>query len=121
MILAFILKIGHNGKSKSRSSEIMKKLVRNNIPIILEKFGVDHKAKKLSHDAFKKALYAKLDEEWEEFWATPNEEELADCLQVLQDTARAYDIDWEKVKVARTAKAEAKGDFSKAIEVTFYD
>jgi len=99
----------------------MKKLVRNKIPYLLKHVGTRHSTKKLRGEKFKEALHVKLHEEWEEFWETPNEEEMADCLQVLQDTARAYNIEWEKVKVARSAKAEDKGDFSGAIEVTFHD
>jgi predicted house-cleaning noncanonical NTP pyrophosphatase (MazG superfamily) len=96
----------------------MKKLVRNYIPSILKHARVAHSHRKLSGDDLYQAFQDKLHEEWEEFWETPNEEELADCLQVLQNTASIFDIDWEKVKVARAAKAEEKGDFSDFIEVT---
>lgn len=99
----------------------MKKLVRDKIPAILDYYKVNHSRACLSGSALYNSFRDKLLEEWSEFWQTPNEEELADCLQVLQDTAALFDIDWEKVKVARAAKAEEKGSFSNHIEVTFYD
>ena len=97
----------------------MKKLVRNHIPYILKHVGTKHSHRKLEGDELHQAFRDKLHEEWQEFWETPNEEEMADCLQVLQDTAKLFDIDWEKVKVARTAKAVEKGDFTEGVEVTF--
>tara|TARA_Y100000592_G_scaffold23610_1_gene36685 strand:+ start:29 stop:346 length:318 start_codon:yes stop_codon:yes gene_type:complete len=99
----------------------VKKLVRNKIPSILDKYGIEHHRSLLQEEKLNEAFHDKLHEEWAEFWETPNEEELADCLQVLQDTATLFDIDWEKVKVARAAKADIKGTFSEGIEVTFYD
>ena len=82
------------------------------------------------HSQFRKSTFqpnfwnrlgAKVFEEWKEFWETPNEEEMADCLQVLQDTAAVFGIEWQKVKAARSAKAEDKGSFSMHIEVDFHD
>ena len=99
----------------------MKKLVRDNIPAILDKFGVDHTRRVLEGDDLHNAFQDKLYEEWKEFWETTNEEEMADCLQVLQDTAAVFGIEWQKVKAARSAKAEDKGSFSMHIEVDFHD
>ncbi|MEH6944700.1 hypothetical protein V7014_23245 [Bacillus sp. JJ722] len=42
-------------------------------------------------------MFHKLIEELEEFKATPNEEELADILELIDGIANAFDLDMDKV------------------------
>ena len=91
------------------------KLIRDNIPEIIEKDG----KKAITHIAeekeYQEALKKKLQEEVDEFLENPNEEELADILEVIYALCDLYKIDKNKLEQLRKEKAEKRGGFKNKI------
>lgn len=91
------------------------KLVRDNIPEIIEASGKTCVTEVLLDDEYLKMIDAKLDEELAEYHKDQNIEELADLLEVIRAAtiARGYTIeDLENVRVEKAAK---RGGFVKKI------
>lgn len=88
--------------------KIYNKLVRYNIPNILEKKGISFKIKKVS-DKFeiKKLLDEKLKEE--KIW------EIADIIEVLKSISWKNNISWEEVEKHRQQKYDERGWFQEWI------
>ncbi|NSL51887.1 nucleoside triphosphate pyrophosphohydrolase [Bacillus sp. P2(2020)] len=63
----------------------------------------------------KPLLFQKLMEELDEFKATPNEEEFADMLEVIDGIAYAFNLDMEKVLAIKTEKLKERGGFYERI------
>ncbi|MED3762154.1 nucleoside triphosphate pyrophosphohydrolase [Peribacillus frigoritolerans] len=95
--------------------KIYNKLVRDKIPQIVKQ---DNKVP-FTHIATEKEgktlLLNKLIEELEEFKATPNEEELADILEVIDGIAHAFNLDMNKVLRVKADKLEKRGGFNERI------
>ncbi|AOY06234.1 nucleoside triphosphate pyrophosphohydrolase [Bacillus subtilis] len=93
--------------------KIYKKLVRDKVPQIVKQ---DNKVP-FSHIATEKEgkILNKLIEELEEFKATPNEEELADILEVIDGIAHAFNLDMNKVLRVKADKLEKRGGFNERI------
>ena len=68
---------------------VYNKLVRDNIPEIIEASGKTCKTEILSNEEYLQMLDKKLDEELAEYHQEQNIEELADLLEVLYATAKA--------------------------------
>ena len=60
-------------------------------------------------------LLNKLGEELEEFKETPNEEEFADMVEVMDETATAFHLNTEKVRAVKAEKKSQKGGFKEPI------
>ena len=91
------------------------KLVRDQIPEIIESSGNTCVTEILSDEDYLKMLDAKLDEELAEYHKDQNLEELADLLEVIRAcaVARGYTIEeLERVRAEKTAK---RGGFEKKI------
>lgn len=91
----------------------MSKLVRDKIPEIIIKNGQKPLIHTASDKEYWKSLLAKLNEEVKEFQKNPNEEELADILEVIYAIA-----DYKKfhsLEKIRQKKAKEKGRFKKRI------
>lgn len=86
------------------------KLVRDNIPSILDAKGVPYD-KRIADDAeYRAELVKKLVEEAQEFANEPSSEELADVLEVLASLRELPEyVDVESVQAA---KREARGGFA---------
>lgn len=91
------------------------KLVRDKIPEIIEKEGKVCRYRILGEEEYRCRLDAKLDEELAEFRESHELEELADVLEVLYATARAYGVEWDRVEKIRREKAEKRGGFDRRI------
>ncbi|MFA6428103.1 MAG: nucleoside triphosphate pyrophosphohydrolase [Candidatus Buchananbacteria bacterium] len=91
------------------------KLVRDNIPEIIEGKG----EKAFTHIAEEKeygeALEQKLLEEANEFLQNPSVEEAADILEVLQAICALKGIDLSKLEEVRQKKAKERGGFKNRI------
>jgi predicted house-cleaning noncanonical NTP pyrophosphatase (MazG superfamily) len=97
------------------SEKIYNKLVRDKIPQIVKqdnKVPIIHVA---TEQEVKPLLFQKLTEELEEFKATPNEEELADILEVIEGMAHAFNLDMDKVLKVKAEKLEKRGGFNERI------
>ena len=91
------------------------KLVRDQIPEIIETSGNTCVTEILSDEDYLKMLDAKLDEELAEYHADQNIEELADLMEVIQACAVARGYSVEELEQVRAEKATKRGGFEKRI------
>lgn len=95
--------------------KIYDKLVRDNIPEIIEKSGKACVAETLPEDQYIKMLDAKLNEELTEYQESKSLEELADLLEVMRAAVQARDWTWAELEQVRQEKAAERGGFEKKI------
>jgi predicted house-cleaning noncanonical NTP pyrophosphatase (MazG superfamily) len=97
----------------------IEKLVRDNIPKILEKDGVKIFHRIMDKDEYLKNLKLKLLEEAKEVLAAKSRdeilEELADLVEVIQNLQSSYLISNEDLENARLEKKTFKGGFQNKI------
>lgn len=95
------------------------KLVRDNIPQVIEKTNKQFSTRVLSKEEYMVEVKKKLNEELEEYQeATTNEEaveELADILELIHAAVRIHGATVEQLEEVRRAKAEKRGGFEKRI------
>ena len=91
------------------------KLVRDNIPEIIERSGNKCKFEILSDDDYIKMLDAKLDEELAEYHSDQNLEELADLLEVIYAVTKARGFSLDELESLRKEKAEKRGGFERKL------
>ncbi len=95
--------------------KVYDKLVRDYIPEII----IKDKSKPVTHIAsdneFLKKLYNKLIEEFDEFKQEPNEEELADILEVINSIIEYYHFSKEEIEEIRLKKKKERGGFDKKV------
>ena len=91
------------------------KLVRDNIPSIIEGTGAECKYRILSDAEYLELLDKKLDEELMEYHKDQTVEELADLIEVIHAAviARGYTLD--ELEAIRAEKARERGGFEKKI------
>ncbi|SDC00163.1 Predicted house-cleaning noncanonical NTP pyrophosphatase, all-alpha NTP-PPase (MazG) superfamily [Pelagirhabdus alkalitolerans] len=102
------------------------KLVRDNIPAIIEKANKKMTTKTLDEKEYALELEAKLIEEFNEYLSAelPDNklEELADMMEILKAFAELNDSSWDQVEKIRQEKAKTRGGFSDRIYlVEVYD
>ena len=99
--------------------QIFNKLVRDNIPDIIEKNNEVPVTRILSDDEYKKELYKKLNEEVKEVINSKTKEEileeLADVLEVLKSIAEFNNKTLEDVIDISSKKRLKRGGFKKRI------
>jgi predicted house-cleaning noncanonical NTP pyrophosphatase (MazG superfamily) len=95
----------------------MQKLVRDNIPEIIEREGGKVVQRVLLDDEYKTELSKKLIEEANEFMRDENIEELADVFEVFEAIMRTYGFTQLELEAARAKKNTTKGAFTKRIYV----
>ncbi|MGF1485657.1 MAG: nucleotide pyrophosphohydrolase [Prochloraceae cyanobacterium] len=97
------------------------KLVRDNIPEIIEREEKKYKCKILSQSEFIAALKSKIIEEAQEIAASSDREELiqevADLYEAVDTLLSAKQIEREKIIKAKQEKQKAKGGFQKRIKL----
>ena len=91
------------------------KLVRDNIPKIIEKSGKSALIDTLSDKDYEIFLERKLDEEVQEYHDSKDIEELADILEILIALAKIQGCSFSDLVNLQTKKAREKGSFSKKI------
>ncbi|MEK7612277.1 MAG: nucleoside triphosphate pyrophosphohydrolase [Patescibacteria group bacterium] len=89
------------------------KLVRDNIPDILDKKNIPYEKRIASESEYKTELIKKLDEEMKEFSIEGSPEELADILEVVE--ALKTLPEYETVEKIKKEKRKEKGGFEKRI------
>ncbi|KKI91799.1 phosphoribosyl-ATP pyrophosphohydrolase [Bacillus sp. SA1-12] len=95
--------------------KVYNKLIRDKIPQIIKQANKEPYTYVATEDEVKPMLLQKLVEELEEFKATPNEEELADMLEVIDGIAHAFNLDMDKVLACKANKIQARGGFKERI------
>lgn len=109
---------------KERKSMMYQKLVRDNIPAIIEKNGETCVTRKLTDKEYETALAEKLQEEVKELLEayTAKErsvldcaEEMADVMEVMYAMGKTCAVSKREIEQVRSQKASEKGTFSKKI------
>ena len=102
---------------KERKTMMYQKLVRDNIPAIIEKNGKTCVTRTLSDKEYEDALMNKLQEAYtaKERSALDCAEEMADVMEVLYAMGKTCAISKREVEQVRSQKAAEKGTFSKKI------
>lgn len=95
--------------------KVYKKLVRDNIPEIIEQQGDEPVLRVLEQNEYKKSLIEKLKEEVEEFTLDQSVEELCDILEVIEALEKALDFSKELIQETKQKKVKKKGAFEKKI------
>lgn len=94
---------------------VYNKLVRDNIPEIIEKEGKKVTTKILNDEEYREELNRKLQEEVKEYLDDKNVEELADIVEVIYGILNSMNIPIQKFEEVRKSKADKKGGFEKRI------
>lgn len=97
------------------AEKIYNKLVRDKIPQIIKQANKDPFSYVATVEEVKPLLLLKLIEELEEFKATPNEEELADILEVIDGIANVYNLEMSNVLEVKAKKLKERGGFNERI------
>ena len=95
--------------------KIYHKLVRDNIPEIIENSGKRCETRVLSDEEYLQFLQEKLLEEVAEYRESGSHEELADILEVVYALATATGCTEDTLNTIRQEKAQKRGGFSKRI------
>ena len=97
----------------------LKKLVRDNIPMLIQNNGQESKTRILGDEEYLKELKKKLREEAEEVYLAADTlelmEELADVLEVADALRKQAGISHEELEYCRRTKAEKNGRFEKRV------
>lgn len=91
------------------------KLVRDEIPSVIEKAGKSLKMRILNKKETKDYLKLKLFEEVQEFNRDSSEEEVADILEVVDSIISEFGLNRKKIEKIKEKKLKERGGFSKRI------
>lgn len=91
------------------------KLVRDNIPEIIQGKGEKAEFHVATPEEYETRLFEKLGEEVREFTEAKSAEELADVMEVLRAIADLKGVSLDEVEKIRQEKAERRGSFKKRI------
>jgi predicted house-cleaning noncanonical NTP pyrophosphatase (MazG superfamily) len=97
------------------SRKVYNKLVRDRIPEIIRADGKEPKTRILNNQEYLEELIKKLGEEYKEFKADNNIEELADLQEVILALADALNITYQDLAKAVSDKALKRGAFKQRI------
>jgi predicted house-cleaning noncanonical NTP pyrophosphatase (MazG superfamily) len=111
--------IRYEHKKGAYAMPIYNKLVRDKIPMIIEKTGKTFTTRVLSDEEYIEHLRKKAFEELEEYMSVENDEtaieELADVLEIIHALAEYHGASIEEVEEVRAEKAEKRGGFKEKI------
>jgi predicted house-cleaning noncanonical NTP pyrophosphatase (MazG superfamily) len=91
------------------------KLVRDEIPLIIEKSGKTCEYHFADYDEYKTRLYEKMREELDEFINTPCYEEAADMWEVFLSICELHELNMLRVEFAAKDKRKERGGFKDRI------
>lgn len=95
--------------------KVYNKLVRDNIPEIMESKGVTPVTRILTEEEYLQELNRKILEEVNEYLESGEVEELADVEEVLRTILALKGVSYEEFDSLRNAKVLKRGSFSKRI------
>ena len=101
--------------------KIYNKLIRDNIPQIIERSGKTCKTRVLSDEEYVLYLNAKLNEELAEYQHSGEVEELADVVEVALALAAAKGVSHAKFDTIRQEKARQNGAFAQKLFLEWVD
>ena len=101
--------------------KIYNKLVRDNIPQIIEKSGKTCKTRVLGDEDYVEQLNAKLREEFDEYMQSGEVVELADLVEVALALANAKGVAQERFEAMRQEKATKNGAFAQKLFLEWVD
>lgn len=99
------------GHEKLMSVRIYNKLIRDNVPKIIEQSGKQAIIKEVSDEKYLQLLNAKLSEEFREYLESQSIEELADLVEVVYSILDYKNVSLEEFELIRKQKANEKGAF----------
>jgi predicted house-cleaning noncanonical NTP pyrophosphatase (MazG superfamily) len=91
------------------------KLVRDNIPFIIEQSGKTCEYHVANYGEYKARLYEKMREELDEFIEAPSYEEAADMWEVFAAICELHQLDLNHVKSTALEKGRKRGAFKDRI------
>jgi predicted house-cleaning noncanonical NTP pyrophosphatase (MazG superfamily) len=92
------------------------KLVRDNIPDIIESLGKKVKYRIIiNNEDYRKKLFEKLQEEIDEFKSSGKSEEIADILEVIDYIIKDYSLDRNAIEYEKREKKRSRGGFDSKI------
>ncbi|GAB7012466.1 hypothetical protein [Halolamina salina] len=91
------------------------KLVRDDVPGVIEADGETPVTHVVDGDAYEERLFEKLEEEVNELREEPSADELADVREVLTAIQDCLDIDDDVLKRVREEKAAERGRFEEGV------
>lgn len=94
---------------------VYNKLVRDNIPKIIEKDGNTPVMRVLTEEEYRRCLFDKLNEEIMEFRADESLEELCDVLEVVDALKMTLGYSDEMIVAIKNKKAAQNGVFKKRL------
>lgn len=89
------------------------KLVRDNIPDLLDQKGISYEKRIAGFEEYREELIKKLLEEAKEFSEAGDPEELADVIEVVNALKEL--LEYKDVEVVRNMKLKEKGGFKERI------
>ena len=101
--------------------KVYNKLVRDNIPQIIEQSGKTCQTRVLSDEEYLAQLNAKLHEEFAEYLQSGEVEELADIVEVVLALAHAKGVTTAEFDEIRLGKARKNGAFDKKLFLEWVD
>lgn len=101
--------------------KVYNKLVRDQIPEIIEASGKNCYIHYLGEEEYIEALDQKLNEEVAEYQKDKNLEELADVLEVLQALCVAKGYSLDELELLRKEKAKERGGFENRIFLEYVE
>lgn len=95
--------------------KIYNKLVRDEIPSIIESDNRKVIIRTLNNEEYKKELDKKLKEELQEYLEDDNVEELADIVEVIYGVLKSKNVSIDEFESIRKKKVEKRGAFNNKI------
>ena len=98
--------------------EVLVKLIRDKVPLIMEQANVKYEARHADNDEYKTLLREKILEETDEFIEEPSVEEAADIYEVFLCIIKNWGFDIRDVVKEADRKRETHGSFSERLILT---
>jgi predicted house-cleaning noncanonical NTP pyrophosphatase (MazG superfamily) len=106
--------------------KIYNKLIRDNIPELIEKDGQKYSMKILSEEEFKEELLKKLVEEAQEVLEAKDKnkelvKELADVLEVMENIISIFKLDKNEIEKVQNERRISRGGFEKKLFLEYIE